>query len=150
MTASLRPTRPARILLVEDNEGDILLTKKALAKSPVPHLLDVVDTGEDAISLLQRGPGFESADRPDIILLDINLPTIDGQEVLDRIKSHSSLYTIPVVMLTSSESDADVMNSYKNKANGYLVKPFDPDHFYKLARTLKDFWFVFGRVPPQS
>lgn len=150
MTTTIAP-RAARILLVEDNPGDILLARKALAKSPVPHTLDVVETGEEAIDFLRRQNGHEGAKRPDLVLLDLNLPGISGQEVLEEVKSDTGpdeLAIIPVVVLTSSPAETDILRSYRLRCNHYLLKPIDPMEFARLTATLKTYWFEAGRTPP--
>lgn len=143
--------RPARILLVEDNPGDVLLAKKALAKSPIPHELHVATTGEDAIEFMRREGEHADAWRPDIVLLDLNLPTMSGQEVLREVKqddSVSELRIIPVVILTSSPAEEDVLRSYRLHANSYLQKPINPTEFTRLANTLMSYWFEVGQTPP--
>lgn len=147
---TLHPLRPAEILLVEDDEGDAILTEKALAKGPIPFNLHVAETGEEAIDWLRHGYDFGGHHRPDLILLDLNLPGIQGQEVLEQVKQDPDLRRIPVVILTSSKSESDILTSYESYANTYMVKPGDPTIFEHVANTLGDYWFSVALLPPRK
>jgi two-component system response regulator len=129
------------ILLVEDNEADARLVQIALERCRPCLLLHVVKDGESAISFLHQGPGFENAPRPKLIVLDLNLPGMDGRKVLQRIKHDLDLRTIPVVVLSSSPSAEDVSYCYHNHANGYLRKPTDFSSFATMMARMTNFWF---------
>lgn len=133
--------RQAEILLVEDDEGDALLTRKALEAGPVAVSITHVEDGETALRFLHHAsPEFKDAPRPDIILLDLNLPGLQGQDVLEDIKGDPALKRIPVIVLTSSQAESDILRSYDLHSNAYMVKPGDPDIFQQVAETLEDFW----------
>ncbi|MFP3975450.1 MAG: response regulator [Chloroflexota bacterium] len=136
------------ILLAEDNPGDIMLTNKAFEEGKIANKLHTVQSGVEALQFLRREGDFASAPRPDLILLDIRMPGKDGMEVLDEIKKDSELKCIPVVMLTSSEAEEDILKSYELSANAYLSKPVDFDGFVKIVNTLEDFWFSVVKLPP--
>ena len=138
---------PFEILLVEDNPGDVLLTKEAFREGRLAHHLSVVGDGEDAMRFLLRSGAYENAPRPDLILLDLNLPRKDGREVLAEIKENPALHHIPVIVLTTSEAEADVWNAYKLHANCYLTKPIQMDDFFKKIRLVEDFWLTVVRLP---
>ncbi len=133
------------ILLVEDNEGDILLTTEALLASRVDNEISVARDGEEAITFLDR-----NAKRPDLILLDINLPKIDGLEVLRRIKGNALLRSIPVIMLSTSSDRKDIERSYSNHANCFISKPADLDSYWRVGQLIRDFWFNTVRLPQYS
>ena len=142
--------RPADFLLVEDNPGDVRLTQEALKSHKVQNNLHVVTDGEEAMAFLRRQGKYKDAPRPDIILLDLNLPKKDGREVLAEIKSDSSLKTIPVVIITSSEAEQDVIKSYNLNANCYVTKPVDLDQFIKVVQSINDFWLTIVKLPGGS
>ena len=137
----------AHILLVEDNEGDILLTREALESKKLIHKIDIAKNGVLAIEFLSTVLSNENEKLPDLILLDINLPKKNGQEVLQFIKNHDSLKQIPVIMLTTSSSDKDIIASYKNQANCYIMKPVDVGNFMDAITKIEDFWFTLVRLP---
>lgn len=141
---------PIEILLVEDSETDALLAREALTESKIFNNLNVVIDGEQAIDYLKRRPPYETATRPDLILLDLNLPRRDGREVLADIKSDDDLKHIPVVVLTTSEDEADVLTAYGLHANCYIVKPVNFDRFSAVIRTIHDFWFAVVTLPRGS
>lgn len=136
-----------KILLVEDNEGDIVLTLEALSMARVTNGVDVVRDGEAAIQYLRRQNSYASVSLPDLILLDINLPKMDGLEVLKEIKEDDKLAALPVVMLTTSESEKDILSSYRHHANCFIVKPVDFDKFMKVVLAIKDFWINIVKLP---
>lgn len=138
---------PIEILLVEDSETDALLAREALAESKVLNNLHTVTDGEQAMSFLRRLPPHEDAPRPDLILLDLNLPRKDGREVLAEIKSDDDLRHIPVVILTTSEEEADVLGAYELHANCYIVKPVNFARFSEVVRSINDFWFAVVTLP---
>jgi CheY-like chemotaxis protein len=133
-------TKLAEILLVEDNEGDIELTKEAFEEAKFRNQLHVVETGDEALDFLFRRNGFESKPRPDVVLLDLNLPGMNGSEILEIIKDTESLRTIPVIVLTSSEADRDIVGSYTRNANCYIVKPVNAVKFIQVVQQVEHFW----------
>ncbi len=141
--------RPADFLLVEDNPGDVRLTQEALKSHKVKNNLHVVTDGKEAMDFLRRQGKYKDAPRPDIILLDLNLPKKDGREVLAEIKSDSNLKTIPVVIISSSEAEQDIIKSYDLNANCYVTKPVDLDQFIKVVQSINDFWITIVRLPSE-
>ena len=139
--------RPIHILLVEDNEGDIILTLEALKDSSIYNTISIARNGEQAIQYLNKEAGYAGAQTPDLILLDINLPRIDGKEVLTYIKSHKELKLIPVIMLTTSISERDILESYRNYANCYIVKPVELDKFFEVVKKIDNFWTSIVQMP---
>jgi len=138
------------ILLVEDNPGDVRLTKEALKESKIKNSLYVVDNGEAAIDFLYKRNGFEDATIPDLIILDLNLPKKDGKEVLTEIKLDEDLKHIPVVVLTTSKSEEDILKSYKLYANCYITKPLELDNFIEVVKTIENFWLTIVKLPPEE
>ena len=141
--------RPVEILLVEDNPGDVRLTREALKEGKVKNNLSVVPDGVAAMSFLKKEGEYANATKPDLILLDLNLPKMDGREVLEEIKSHDGLKTIPVVVLTSSEAEEDINITYGRHANCYIQKPPDLDQFIKIVKNVEDFWFTIVKLPSE-
>lgn len=139
--------RPADFLLVEDNPGDVRLTQEALKNYKVQNNLHVATDGEEAMAFLRRQGKYGNAPRPDIILLDLNLPKKDGREVLAEIKSDPNLKAIPVVIITSSEAEQDVVKSYNLNANCYVTKPVNLDQFIKVVQSINDFWLTIVKLP---
>lgn len=135
------------ILLVEDNEGDIVLTTEALQEGRIANSIAVARDGSEALQYLQKKGDFAKEPSPDIILLDVNLPKLNGHELLKIIKTTENLKHIPVVMLTTSSSEADIINSYKNHANCYITKPVDVNNFLDVVTTLEDFWISIVQLP---
>ena len=142
-----RNTMPIEILLVEDSPGDVRLTQEAFKDARVLVNLHVAGDGEEAMAFLKREGKHSSKPRPDIILLDLNLPKKDGRAVLAEIKEDPSLQTIPVVILTMSASEADVLKSYSLHANCYITKPVDLDGFLKVVKSIDGFWLSVVRLP---
>jgi two-component system, chemotaxis family, response regulator Rcp1 len=140
-------TKEIRILLVEDNEGDIVLTLKALKKAHVHNEIDVVRDGEQALQFLHKEGSYSQAETPGLILLDINLPKIDGVEVLSEVKKHEHLRLIPVVMLTTSDSEKDILQSYYHYANCFITKPVNFTKFMEVIKTVKEFWISIVQLP---
>lgn len=138
---------PIHILLVEDNEGDIILTLEALNEGKVINKISIVRDGEKAIQFLNKEGEYKHAERPDLILLDINLPRIDGKELLAYVKTNEQLKSIPVVMLTTSTSEKDILESYKNYANCYISKPVDLDKFFDVVQKIENFWISIVHLP---
>ena len=145
--ASSSRVRPVRILLVEDNPGDVELTLEALAEGRVLNELHVVTDGAEALRWLRREGEHHQAPRPDIILLDLNLPRTDGREVLASVKGDAALRDIPVVILTTSEAEADILHAYRGHANAYIVKPMDLDRFLAAIRLVEQFWLELVALP---
>jgi CheY-like chemotaxis protein len=136
------------LLLVEDDPGDAMMTREALAESTVAHDLHVVDNGEAAISFLRRESPYADAPRPDLIILDLNLPRVDGREVLAFVKGDHSLRRIPLVVLTTSDSDDDIAASYDLQANAFVTKPVDFGSYRSTVRRVDDFFLSVARLPP--
>ena len=140
---------PVAILLIEDDPGDVLMTKEALADAKMANELHVVNNGEEALAFLFREGEYADAPRPGLILLDLNLPRVDGREVLARIKAEEELRRIPVVVLTTSEAEEDVLRSYDLHANAYVTKPVDFEAFVRVVRQVDDFYINVVRLPPR-
>ncbi|NPV14899.1 response regulator [candidate division WOR-3 bacterium] len=138
---------PVEILLVEDNPGDVRLTQEALREAKVRNNLHIVRDGEEALKFLYRKDGFSDAPRPDIILLDLNLPKKNGQEVLAEIKADPSLRRIPVVILTTSKAEEDILKSYDLHANCYVTKPVDFEQFIRVIKSIQEFWLTVVKLP---
>ena len=136
-----------RILLVEDNPADIRLTEEVLKDSRLKHVLDVVKDGEAAVQFLKRQPPYPNAERPDLILLDLNLPKKDGRQVLEEIKADPALRGIPVVVLTTSHAQQDIQTAYKLHANCYIQKPVDLEQFWIIIRSIEEFWLSTVSLP---
>ena len=144
----MRRSRPVEILLVEDNPGDVELTLEALQDGKLLNNVNVARDGLEAMAFLRREAGFEKSPRPDLILLDLNLPRKNGFEVLEEIKSDAGLALIPVVVLTTSNADRDVVRSYDLKANCYVRKPVELDEFLSFVRSTQEFWLEIVHLPP--
>lgn len=139
--------RPIEILLVEDNPGDVRLTREALRDAKVRNNLHVVMDGDEAMDWLRKGKPNVAGIEPDLVLLDLNLPKKDGREVLAEIKNDPELKRIPVVVLTTSQAEQDILKSYNLHANCYIAKPVDLEQFMTVVRTIEDFWFTIVRLP---
>ena len=139
--------RPVEILMVEDNPGDVRLTQEALKEGRLWNHLAVARDGMEAMEYLRRSGAFSKASRPDLILLDLNLPKKDGREVLAEIKADEKLKLIPVVVLTTSRAEEDILRSYKLHANCYISKPVDFQQFASVVRSIEDFWFTVVKLP---
>jgi CheY-like chemotaxis protein len=140
---------PVEILLVEDNPGDVRLAREGLSECKIRNNLHVVDDGVKAMAFLRRQDGYAKAPRPDIVLLDLNLPRKDGREVLREVKEDEDLRTIPVVVLTTSKADEDILRSYSLHANCYVTKPMGLQQFLDVVRSIEDFWFTIVKLPPR-
>jgi CheY-like chemotaxis protein len=139
--------KPIEILLVEDNPADVRLTQEALKEGKVRNNLFVARDGVEAIEFLRREGPHANATKPDLILLDLNLPRKDGREVLAEIKNDDNLRTIPVVVLTTSSAEADILKSYNLHANCYITKPVDLEQFVQVIKSIDDFWLTVVRLP---
>jgi len=146
---SPQSVQSVEILLVEDNLGDILLAQEAFKEGEVSITLHVVRDGEEAISFLKKEDSYSDVPRPDLILLDLNLPKKDGSEVLIEVKTDPDLKRIPVIVLTTSEADEDILKAYDLNANSYLAKPVDIDDFIAVVQGLEQFWFTLVKLPPK-
>ena len=144
-----RRSRPIEILLVEDDPGDVLITQEAFADYKIANRLSVVSNGEDAIAYMRKQGRFEDVATPDLVLLDLNLPRRNGREVLFDIKGDPQLRRVPVVILTTSEADEDVIAAYDLHANAYVRKPVDFDQFVAAVRAIDDFFITVVRLPPR-
>lgn len=138
------------VLLVEDSPGDVRLTQEAFRDANVAVVLHVVSDGIEALSFLRRESPYVDAPRPDLILLDLNLPKMDGREVLALVKADEAIKTIPIVILTTSDAEADILRSYQLQANVYLSKPVQLDAFESLVRSINDFWLTKAKLPPRG
>lgn len=143
-------TKPAQVLLVEDNEDDVELTLEALKDSKLKMDVHVVSDGLSAMQYLKKEGDYQNSIRPDLILLDLNLPVMDGREVLKEVKQHSDTSDIPIVVLTTSQDEGDVSNAYKLHANCYISKPVDFHQFSKIIKQIEGFWFQLVRLPKRA
>ena len=142
--------RPVEILLVEDNEPDVRLTREALKEGKVRNNLSVARDGVEAMEFLRRDGKHQNAVKPDLILLDLNLPRKDGREVLAEIKANDLLKRIPVVVLTTSKAEEDILKTYNLHANCYITKPVDLDQFIQVVKSIDDFWLTVVRLPTEA
>ncbi len=142
--------RPVEILLVEDNPGDVRLAKEGLKECKLLNNLSVVGDGVEAMAYLRKEGKYASVAKPDLILLDLNLPRKDGREVLAEIKSDERLKRIPVVILTTSQAEEDILRSYGLHANCYIAKPVDLEQFVKIVQSIHEFWFRIVRLPSEE
>ncbi|MBD6616525.1 response regulator [Komarekiella sp. 'clone 1'] len=140
---------PIEVLLVEDNPGDAQLTRIALEDSKISIHLNVVEDGVEAMAFLRKQEKYATAAHPDIVLLDLNLPKKDGREVLAEIKTDINLKRIPVVVLTTSQAEEDILKAYNLAANCYITKPVDFDQFVKIVQSIENFWFAIVKLPPE-
>jgi CheY-like chemotaxis protein len=137
------------ILLAEDNPGDVVLTKRALKSGKVLHNLHVVNDGEAALAFL-HDVEYGQAPRPDLIMLDLNLPKVNGREVLAKIKSNDALGSIPVVVLTTSKAEEDILKAYELHANSFITKPVDWQQFMNVIRLIEEYWFTVVKLPKRT
>jgi CheY-like chemotaxis protein len=142
--------KPIHILLVEDNEGDVLLIKEAFQEASIVNNISTVNNGEKAIQFLGKSAPYEDEMSPDLILLDVNLPRKNGYEVLEYVKTNDRLKQIPVIILTTSADDKDILKSYKNYANCFITKPVNVDDFLKTVAKIENFWVQLIKLPPQE
>ena len=142
--------RPIEILLVEDSPADIIITRESFQEAKLLNSLHVVEDGVQALEFLRRQGAYASAPRPDLILLDLNLPRKNGREVLAEVKCDPDLMSIPVVILTTSSADEDILKAYNLHANCYVVKPVGFENFHKAVQSIRNFWFSVVALPPES
>jgi chemotaxis family two-component system response regulator Rcp1 len=150
MMTVVRTLRPIEILMVEDNPGDVRLTQEALKGGKIWNEFNVVSDGVAALDYLHRRAPYQNAVRPDLLLLDLNLPKKDGREVLAAVKSDASLKTIPVVVLTTSQAEEDVIRAYNLQANCYVTKPVDFLQFTRIVQAIEQFWLTVVTLPPRE
>jgi CheY-like chemotaxis protein len=150
MTGLFERIATIEVLLVEDDPGDVLMTKEAFEEHGTGNRLTVVPDGAEALAYLRREGDYADAVRPDLILLDLNLPKRDGREVLAEIKNDSDLHQIPVVVLTTSQADEDILRSYQLHANAYVTKPVDYDKFIAVVRQIEQFFIDVVKLPPRT
>jgi CheY-like chemotaxis protein len=136
-----------RILLVEDNPGDVRLTQEALKEAKFRNTLHVVGDGVEALAYLRQQGKYSGATRPHMVMLDLNMPRMDGREVLEAIKTDPDLRRIPVVVLTSSEAETDIAKAYELHANAYVTKPVGIDHFLEVVKSIEEFWVEIVKLP---
>jgi chemotaxis family two-component system response regulator Rcp1 len=142
--------RPVEILLVEDNAGDVRLAREGLRECKLLNNLSVAEDGVRALSFLRREGVYANAPRPDLIMLDLNLPRKDGREVLKEIKEDDALKSIPVVILTTSKAEEDIVTSYSLHANSYVTKPLAIEQFINVVQAIENFWFTIVKLPPRQ
>ena len=140
---------PIDILLVEDSPSDVVLTREALRESRIANDLTVVRDGEQALAYLRRQPPYEQARRPDLVLLDLNLPNLDGRDVLRAVRADADLSSLPIIVLTTSDADDDVRDAYAFHANSYVQKPVNIDRFVDVIKAIEGFWFTVVKLPPR-
>ncbi len=145
-----RTGEPIKILMIEDNLGDVRLTQEILKEARVRNILSFVKDGDDAMDYLHKTGKFSDAVRPDLILLDLNLPKVNGLDVLVNIKSDPDLRAIPVVILTTSEAETDILTGYQRYANAYITKPVGLDQFNQIIQAFEGFWLETVRLPKQA
>ncbi len=146
--SNLITAKPITILLVEDNPGDVRLTVETLKSAKVRNTLHVARDGIEAMAFLRQAEGFANAPRPDLILLDLNLPKRDGREMLTELKTDPNLKRIPVVVLTTSQAEEDIVRSYELHANCYITKPIDLNQFIVVVKSIENFWLTIVSLPP--
>ncbi|WP_375466493.1 response regulator [Nostoc sp.] len=149
MVKTITAIMPIEVLLVEDNPGDAELTRIALEDSKISIHLNVVEDGVEAMAFLRKQEKYVKAAHPDIVLLDLNLPRKDGREVLAEMKGDENLKRIPVVILTTSQAEEDILKAYNLSANCYITKPVDFDQFVKIVQSIENFWFAIVKLPPE-
>lgn len=150
MTKLSERSRNAQVLLIEDNHGDAVLTRRAFRRSKLANDITVAETGEKGLSILRREGDYAEAPRPDIILLDLNLPHMHGQEFLSVVKTDPELRRIPVIVLSSSSADSDVSGCYDRHANGYITKPVMTDTYDDIVTKIEQYWFSLMQMPPDE
>jgi chemotaxis family two-component system response regulator Rcp1 len=149
MTGRKRDCRPIEILMVEDNPGDVRLTVEALKEGKVRNNFHTVEDGVEAMAFLRRQGRYAESPRPDLVLLDLNLPKMNGREVLAEVKEDPELRRIPVVILTVSKAEQDILKSYNLHANCYITKPVDLDQFLEVVKSIENFWLTVVMLPPR-
>lgn len=146
----IRDIKPVEILLVEDNKGDARLAQETLKNSKISNKIHWVHDGVEAMKFLHNEGKYDDAPRPDVILLDLNLPKKDGREVLEEVKTDENLKRIPIVVLTVSDDERDILHSYNHHVNCYITKPIDLNAFTRVVKSIKEFWFSIVKLPPDK
>ncbi|HEU0137115.1 MAG TPA: response regulator [Flavobacterium sp.] len=141
---------PIKILLIEDNEGDIVLTVEALRDFQIPNEVTVIKDGWEALQYLENKGDYTDQPEPDLVLLDVNLPKLDGHELLMKVKNNKTKMHIPIVMLTTSSAQADVLRSYQNHANCFITKPLDVEDYGRVLSSIENFWFSVVQLPKKT
>lgn len=149
MTYALASSRPAEILLVEDNENDVILTQEGFKRSKLLVHLHHVKNGEECMAFLRKQGEYAGVPTPDLILLDLNMPRMDGREVLAELVADENLRHLPVVILTTSSEDREVLRMYKLRCSSYIVKPVDFEQFLRVIRSISEYWFTVVVLPPE-
>ena len=147
MSTIVERTRFPQVLLIEDNRGDAILVQRAFKRAEIPGNVTIAPTAEIGLSILRREGGFVATPYPDIILLDINLPYMGGAEFLELVKADPDLRLIPVIVMSSSDAERDLMETYKAYANGFVIKPFAPQDYDQVIATIEDYWFQMAQTP---
>lgn len=147
MTPIAQRGRDARVLLIEDNRGDVVLTQRAFRRANIPNVIIVAESGEKGLAILRKEGEFAGSSSPDLILLDLNLPYMHGRDFLDIVKSDPVLKRIPIIVLSSSRADADILSSYNLHANGYIAKPLGTERFEDIVARVEQFWFNLNLSP---
>jgi CheY-like chemotaxis protein len=150
MTKVIERSRTAQVLLIEDNRGDAVLTRRAFKRATLANEITIAETGEAGLDILRRQGEHETAPRPDIILLDLNLPHMHGKDFLKEVKSDPELRQIPVIILSSSSADSDVSICYDRHANGYITKPVSNDTYDEIVNKIEQYWFGLMQLPPDG
>ena len=145
-----KSVKPINILLVEDNPADVRLTQEVFKDGKIHNILSVVTDGEQALLYLRKSGKYEYMETPDLVLLDLNLPRKDGREVLAEIKGDNNLKLIPVIILTTSEAEKDILTTYAHHANCYIMKPVDLNRFIEVVRSIEEFWLTIVKLPKSS
>ncbi len=138
---------PIELLLIDDDDKDIFLTKRAFKKASISSQIQIAKNGEEGLALLRREEPFQASARPDLILLDLNMPRMTGYEFLEIVKNDDELKSIPAIVMTNSQSDADMIKSYENHANSFISKPIELDDFMNVIRAIECYWFTAVRLP---
>ena len=149
MTETMPNVTPIEILLIDDDESDVFLTKRAFNKAKMLNNVQVARDGEDALAMLRREGLHKNAKRPDLILLDLNMPRMNGHEFLEIVKADDDLKSVPVIVMTMSQSEADMMRSYQSHASSYISKPIELEQFMKVMQTIQNYWFAVVKLPQQ-
>ncbi|ESQ87150.1 chemotaxis protein CheY [Asticcacaulis sp. AC460] len=150
MTRLSEQARSAQVLLIEDNHGDAVLTRRAFRRARMPSEITVAETGEAGLSILRREGPYADAPRPDLILLDLNLPHMHGHDFLSKVKDDPAFKRIPVIVLSSSAAEGDIASAYDRYANGYITKPVTTDTYDDIVAKIEDYWFALMQLPPES
>ncbi len=147
MKETIPNATPIELMLIDDDDKDIFLTRRAFKKANISSQIQIAKNGEEGLALLRREEPFQAAARPDLILLDLNMPRMTGYEFLEIVKSDDQFKSIPVIVMTNSQSDVDMIKSYENHANSFISKPIELEDFMNVIRAIEDYWFKAARLP---